>query len=414
MQRLGVAHRAPARGGLAREEQGARRPRPVLGRRGVGARPPPGSPQQVGRAPVVQAAHGRGRAGMEHLVHEVVRELVAAPVGTSRRAWRPARSGGRSPAPGAPAGPRPPRGRPSPRGRRRPAAAPRPAARGAGRARAPRPGGSRARPTSPESSPRRVSTTNSGCPRGAPVDRRGQVATPDPARRARRPRRVERAEVEALGDVVEVRQAVGALLGAHRRAHEEPGAARGAGRGSAAARRWPGRRCAGRRARAAAGAVAVTATSRAASAANTRRRSGGPIDGAPSGARSGKRAASTCARGPSTGAAAAGSAASTGPSASTRGWRNSERSAAWQRADATRPPVAAASSVTSAASRVLPIPASPASSTSPDRPRVAASQRRVSRAISSVRPDAVARARRDRPGARVRPGPVPWSRRSAR
>ena len=251
VQRLGVAHRAPPRGGLAREEQGARGPRPVLGRRGVGPDRLRGRGQQVGRAPVVQAAHGRGRAGVEHLVHAGRSRTRTPPrPGPAGGRGRPARTGGRSPAPGAPAGPRPPRGRPSPRGRRRPAAAPRPPARGAGRARAPRPGGSRARPPR-RSRARAGSRRRTAGARGYGGGSSGPGRDARPGRRARRRRRGR----------------VGRGRGARRRRRGAPtpsrpprrapsrtrgaGRPRDAGRGSAAARRWPGRRCAGRRPRAA-------------------------------------------------------------------------------------------------------------------------------------------------------------------
>ena len=53
-----------------------------------------------------------------------------------------------------------------------------------------------------------------------------------------------------------------------------------------------------------------------------------------------------------------------GRRASTNGWRKSERSAGWQRPRRTRPPVAAARSATASRKRVLPMPASPSTSTS--------------------------------------------------
>ena len=81
-----------------------------------------------------------------------------------------------------------------------------------------------------------------------------------------------------------------------------------------------------------------------------------------------------------------------GRSASTNGWRKSERSAGWQRPRRTRPPVAAARSATASRRRVLPMPASPSTSTSAGVPAAPSpAQVRSAWASSGSRPTSRAR-----------------------
>ena len=151
---------------------------------------------------------------------------------------------------------------------------------------------------------------------------------------------------------------------------------RRAGPGSAAARRWPGRRCAGRRAAAASARSAASPRSTAGDGLEgppdldlrrCRARRRGPERAGELG-HTGRRARPRAAR-PASRSRAAGSAGERPESsASTSGCRNSERSPGVAAGAQHPPPVASTVSASSAASRVLPMPPSPATSSSVGRP----------------------------------------------
>ena len=110
-----------------------------------------------------------------------------------------------------------------------------------------------------------------------------------------------------------------------------------------------------------------------------------------------------------------GGAGQGGPDGVDTGWRNSERSATWQRPTATRAPVPAALSRSPVASRVLPKPASPDHEDDPGVAGPGALPESVQLRGSALRPTIVGAVRVDGPSAPGTGGPaageagVSWS-----
>ena len=356
---------------------------------------------------MVGRPHRRRGGGVEDLLDEVVGELVAAPgVDQQPRAGGPAHRRRRLGRRACPAGRRRPPDRPRRRAPRRPAAAPRAPARPARAGRAPQPAATPADRLAPAGR-RSASTTNSVMTAGAA---RGWSA----ARPARPAAVASSATADGASGPTSTRtvtsrqrrEGVCALLRAHGGDHEQPRRPR-----------LPRQVVQQRDAGVPAVVQVVDDEQQRALRGQPRQHAGHGLERAPLlGVRAGPARLAATERvgeaghqlGQRRGAGAgqrahrcpAGSAASTGPRASTNGWRKSDRSAAWQRLTSARPPVAVAVATSAVRQRGLADPGlagqqddrrSPAASPTPRRRRAGPARRRARR--PSARPPP-ARARR--------------------
>ena len=221
-QRLGVGGGEPRQGLLPGEQKGPCRTCSVSRCRGVPADHLGLRRREVGGPPVVGAtapAPGSWRRGSPGPGRWRTRSRARRRRAAPRRWPRPARAtacAGRSSIPATTAGST---DAPSTAPARRTSSASRPTRRSRARTAACSVSGG---PVSPAASPRRVSTTNSGCPR---VRRRIVAASsPWPASCGQSGHRLvrQRAEVEPLGDVGQDVEGVGTLIGAQCGEHEQP------------------------------------------------------------------------------------------------------------------------------------------------------------------------------------------------